>query len=58
MIRRGVITIGVLAVALSFVAVARASEPLPDLNVRAATLDVNGKRALVEYTTARGVRRQ
>lgn len=57
MIGRGVITIGVLAVALSFAAVARASEPLPDLNVRAATLEVNGKRALVEYTTARGVRR-
>ena len=57
MIGRGVITVAAVAFALSSAAVARASEPLPDLNVRAPTLKASGKRALVEYTTARGVRR-
>ena len=37
---------------------AQASEPLPDFNVRQPTLKVDAKgRALVEYTTQRGVRR-
>lgn len=57
MIGRGLVAVAALAFALSCGASARASEPLPDLNVRAATLKVNGKRALVEYTTTRGERR-
>ncbi len=57
MIGRGLVAVAALAFALSCGASARASEPLPDLNVRAATLKVNGERALVEYTTTRGVRR-
>ncbi|HET9675840.1 MAG TPA: hypothetical protein VFP31_13715 [Gaiellaceae bacterium] len=57
MIVRGLATVTAVVLALSSAAAARASEPLPDLNVRAPTLKVNGKRALVEYTTTRGARR-